>query len=196
MTYLGIVVMGVLVNNVVLTYFLGIGPLVTASRHTGVAVAMGVVSTGVASLVTVFAWMASTWVLAPLGLEAFEVLVVLFLSYGVGHYLGVFVERVSPALFHRFGRYLPLVMTNSAVVGTVLVVQQSAYTLGEALVASAASGLGLILVSYLLATISEQLDIEPVPRRLRGAPIVLISAGLMAMAFYAFDRVFLQNILG
>ncbi len=196
MTYLGIIFTGVLVNNVVLSYFLGIGPLVTASRRRGVALPVGIVSTVLATLVTLFAWMARAWILVPLGLESFEIVIVLFLSFGLGHYLGLLVERRAPRIFIRFGRYLPIAMVNSGVVGTVLVVQHSAYSFPQALVAAIAAGVGLILVSYLLATISEQLEIEAVPERLRGAPIVLISAGLIAMAFYAFDHVFLRNILG
>jgi electron transport complex protein RnfA len=196
MTYLGLIVSAVLVNNVVLTYFLGACPAITATRHPRTAVAVGLAATLVITVTTLLAWMLRTWVLEPLGIEFLEILFFLFLAWGVGHYLGVLIELVSRTLAVRIGRYLPLVTTTCLVVGVILIVTRSDYTAMESLVAGIASGAGFILVSFLMATIQERLAIERVPRALRGVPIAIISAGLIALAFLAFDRALLQAVIG
>lgn len=195
MSYVGIIVTFVLINNLVLTYFLGLCPVLGATRRTGAAVGMGLAATFVMALGSLVTWTLHTLVLAPLGIEFLRTFVFVLIIAAIGHYLEVAVERLSPALHHAVGRYLPVISTNCVVLGIALLVARADYTALESLVAGAAAGVGFLLVALVVSAIRERLEIEWVPRAFRGVPIAFISTGLVALAFLAFDHAFLQNLI-
>lgn len=196
MSYVGIIVTFVLINNLVLTYFLGLCPVLGASRRTGSAVGLGLAATFVMGLGSLVTWTIYSLVLAPLGIEFLRTFVFVLTIGALGHYLEVAIERLSPALHRAVGRYLPMISTNCVVLGIALIVARSDYTALESLVAGLAAGVGFLLVAIVVASIRERLEIEAVPRAFRGVPIAFISTGLVALAFLAFDQAFLQNLVG
>lgn len=196
MSYVGIIVTFVLINNLVLTYFLGLCPVLGASRRTGSAVGLGLAATFVMGLGSLVTWTFYTLILVPLGIEFLRTFVFVLTIAAIGHYLELAIERVSPALHHLVGRYLPMISTNCVVLGIALLVARGDYTALESLVAGIAAGVGFLLVAFVLSSIRERLETEWVPRAFRGVPIAFISTGLVALAFLAFDHVFLQNLVG
>ena len=196
MSYAGIIVTFVLVNNLVLTYFLGLCPVLGASRRTGAAVGLGLAATFVMGLGSLVTWTLYTLVLSPLGIEFLRTFVFVLTIAAIGHYLEVAIERLSPGLHYAVGRYLPMISTNCVVLGIALIVARGDYSALESLVAGVSAGVGFLLVALVVSSIRERLEIERVPPAFRGIPIAFISTGLVALAFLAFDRAFLQSILG
>ena len=196
MSYVGIILTYVLISNFVLTYFLGICPLVGASRSPRSAAGMGLAATFMMSLASLVTWAVRNWLLLPLGVEFLQTLVFVLLIFALGHYLELLIRWASPALYRLVGRFLPVISVNCVVVGIVLIAAQNDYTALESLVAGAAAGAGYLLAAVLISTIREKLQTEWIPRAFRGTPIAFITAGLMALALLAFDQAFLQNIVG
>jgi Na+-translocating ferredoxin:NAD+ oxidoreductase subunit A len=195
-SYVGIIVTFVLVNNLVLTYFLGFCPVLGASRRSGATVGLGLAATFVMGLGSLVTWTLFTLVLEPLGIEFLRTFVFVLAIAAIGYYLELAIERLSPALHHAVGRYLPMISTNCVVLGIALIVSRSDYTALESLTAGVAAGVGFLLVGFVVSSIRERLEIERVPRVFRGVPIAFISTGLVALAFLAFDQAFLQNLVG
>ncbi len=106
------------------------------------------------------------------------------------------VQKISPPLYKALGIFLPLITTNCAVLGIALINVTNSYGLLESFVAGISAGLGFLLAIVLMANIRERLDLEDVPKPLQGVPVAFISGGLMALAFMAFDKALLTNLLG
>ena len=193
MSSLGIVFAYIFVSNVVLTRFLGLCPYFGVSKDLGSAVGMGAAVTFVLSLTSLVSSALYHLLLVPLGLEFLKLLSFIFVIASLVQFVELLIERFSPALYQVLGVYLPLITTNCAVLGTVLWnIEQ--YTIAQSTLAGFSTGLGFTLVLVLMAGIRLRLQLERVPRFLRGAPIAFISAGLMALGFYAFDTSLLVNL--
>ena len=193
MSSLGIVFAYIFVSNVVLTRFLGLCPYFGVSKDLGSAVGMGAAVTFVLSLTSLVSSALYHLLLVPLGLEFLKLLSFIFVIASLVQFVELLIERFSPALYQVLGVYLPLITTNCAVFGTVLWnIEQ--YTIAQSTLAGFSTGLGFTLVLVLMAGIRLRLQLERVPRFLRGAPIAFISAGLMALGFYAFDTSLLANL--
>ena len=106
------------------------------------------------------------------------------------------IQKTSPALYQALGIYLPLITTNCAVLGIALIAVRNEYNALESFVAGFSAGLGFLIAILIMSTIRERLDGEWVPKPFRGIPISLVTAGLMALAFAAFDRALLNNLIG
>ena len=106
------------------------------------------------------------------------------------------IQKISPPLYKALGIYLPLITTNCAVLGIALIAVRNNYNALESFVAGFAAGLGFLLAIVLMSTLREKLDTERVPKAFRGIPIAFITGGLMALAFMAFDKALLKNLLG
>jgi electron transport complex protein RnfA len=106
------------------------------------------------------------------------------------------IQKLSPPLYKALGIYLPLITTNCAVLGIALIAVRNEYNAPESFVAGFSAGIGFLLVMLLMSTLREKLDIEWVPKPLKGVPIAFITGGLMALAFMAFDKALLKNLLG
>ena len=111
-------------------------------------------------------------------------------------FVEMFIQKSSPSLYKALGIYLPLITTNCAVLGIALIAVRSNYNALESFVAGIAAGLGFLLAIVLMSAIREKLDSEWVPKPLRGTPIAFITGGLMALAFMAFDKALLNNLIG
>jgi electron transport complex protein RnfA len=175
-----------LVNNFVLAKFLGLCPFMGVSKNLDTAYGMALATGFVLTLSAMLAWMLHHWLLAPLGLGHLRTLSFILVIASVVQFTEQLMRARSPLLYRNLGIFLPLITTNCAVLGVALLNVQAEHDLLSAIFAGfgAAAGFGLVLV--LFAAMRERLEASPVPAALRGTPIALISAGLMALAFMGF----------
>jgi electron transport complex protein RnfA len=176
-----------LVNNFVLTNFLGLCPFVGVSGRFEAAAGMALATLFVMTLSSGLGYAAFHWVLDPLGLAYLRTLVFILLIAAVVQLTEMIVRATSPLLHELLGVFLPLITTNCAVLGVALLSLDRHHGLLESLVfgASAAAGFGLALL--LFAALRERIDSGDVPAAFRGAPVALVTAGLMALAFMGFS---------
>jgi electron transport complex protein RnfA len=195
-SWVGIILLFALVDNVILSRLLGICPRVGGAGNMRAVLAIGV-STAVLMAVSALAgWAIDTLVLDPLRVGFLRTPAFVLAVAGLAFFLQAMASRISPVLVRTSGFSLPGVAINCATLGIVLITTRGGYTAAESLIAGLSAGLGFMLVRALMSAISERLAIERIPRALSGFPLELISAGLMAYAFMAFDRAFLARILG
>jgi electron transport complex protein RnfA len=196
MSWVGIILIFALVDNVILSRLLGIWPRVGGTGSMRAALGVGVSTTVLMGLSALAGWAIDTLVLDPLRLGFLRTPAFVLSVAGLAFFLEAMAARISPVFVRSSGLSLPGVAINCATLGTVLITTRGGYTAAESLIAGLAAGLGFMLVRALMTAIGERLEIERVPRALRGFPLELVSAGLMAYAFMAFDRAFLARILG
>lgn len=196
MSYLGIIIAFVFVNNIVFTQLLGVSPMLGVTKRLGSTAGLGVSVTVVAAVSSFIAWALDRLVLVPLGVGFLDVIVVVLVAAGTAQGLDWLIERTSKPLHDSFGVFLPLVIANCAVVGIALLANRPDFGPLESLLAGASGGAGVLMAMVLISTLREKLEMEWVPEPLRGTPILLISAGLIAMAFLAFDKTFLVRLVG
>ncbi|WEJ63582.1 electron transport complex subunit RsxA [Thiomicrorhabdus lithotrophica] len=184
--YILILISTVLVNNFVLVKFLGLCPFMGVSKKTDAALGMGLATTFVLTLSSVLSYIIYTYLLQPFGLEYLQTIAFILAIAAVVGFTEMAIHKTSPALYQVLGIYLPLITTNCAVLGVALL------NVGENndFIASAVFGfgaaVGFTLVMVLFASIRERIDVADVPGPFKGAPIALITAGLMSMAFMGF----------
>ena len=196
MTYVGIIITFVFINNFILTQFLGLCPFIGVSKNTESAVGMGFAVTFVMALASLATWAIQKFVLVPLGLVFLQTITFILVIAALVQLVEMIVQKISPPLYKALGIYLPLITTNCAVLGIALIAVRSDYNAFESFVAGFAAGLGFLLAILLMSTIREKLDSEWVPKPFKGAPIAFITGGLMALAFMAFDMALLRNLIG
>jgi Na+-translocating ferredoxin:NAD+ oxidoreductase subunit A len=175
-----------LVNNFVLTQFLGLCPFVGVSRRFEAAAGMALATLFVLTVASGLSFALWHWVLQPLGLEYLRTLAFILLIAGVVQFTELMVRATSPLLHQVLGIFLPLITTNCAVLGVALLNVQGQRGLLESLVYGAGAGAGFGLALLLFAALREQLETSDLPAAFRGAPIALVTAGLMALAFMGF----------
>jgi electron transport complex protein RnfA len=175
-----------LVNNFVLTQFLGLCPFVGASRRFEAAAGMALATLLVLTLASGASYVAWHWLLEPLGLGYLRTLVFILLIAAVVQATEMLVRASSPLLHELLGVFLPLITTNCAVLGVALINLERQHGFVESLVfgAAAAAGFGLALLAF--AGLRERMESADLPAAFRGTPIALVSAGLMALAFMGF----------
>lgn len=176
-----------LINNVVLSQFLGICSFLGVSKQMKASVSLGGAVTFVITIAAAVANLLYDYILAPFGLEYLKTIVFILVIAALVQVVEMFLKKTSPAVYKALGIYLPLITTNCAVLGVALTNVQNEYTFSQSVVAGLGTGLGYTLSIVLLAGIRERLDEEAVPTPFRGAPIVLLSAALMAIAFMGFS---------
>jgi electron transport complex protein RnfA len=184
----GLILLGtVLVNNFVLSKFLGLCPFMGVSRKVETAAGMALATTFVLTLSAIAGYLINQYVLAPLGVEYLRTLAFILAIAAVVQFTEMVIHKTSPVLYQVLGIYLPLITTNCAVLGVALLnVQQDHGFVASALYGfGAAVGFSLVLV--LFAAMRERLQAADVPAPFRGASIALITAGLMSMAFMGFS---------
>lgn len=188
-TLVAIVIGAIFVNNVVLSQFLGICPFLGVSSKVETSLGMGMAVTFVMALSAVVTWALQTFVLAPFGIDYMQTIVFILVIAALVQMVEIVLKKVSPALYQALGIFLPLITTNCAVLGVAIIAVQKDFDLLTGVVYSTATALGFALALVLFAGIRERLDMEDVPSALRGVPIALITAGLLAMAFMGFANV-------
>lgn len=175
-----------LVNNFVLSNFLGLCPFIGVSRRFEAAAGMALATLFVLTLVSGLSFALWQWVLVPLGLEYLRTLAFILLIAGVVQFTEIMVRATSPLLHQLLGIFLPLITTNCAVLGVALLNVNRQHGLLESLVFGASAGAGFGLALLLFTALRERLDTADVPHAFRGAPVALVTAGLMALAFMGF----------
>ena len=178
---------GVLVNNYVLQKFLGICPFLGVSSKVETSLGMGAAVTFVMSLTAVVAWCIQTYVLVPLHIEYMQTIVFILVIAALVQMVEIILKKISPSLYQALGIFLPLITTNCAVLGVAILMIQKEFTLLQSVVYSAATAVGFALAMVLFAGIRERLEFEDVPAAMKGTPIALVTAALLAMAFLGFS---------
>lgn len=184
--YLLLLVGTVLVNNVVLTKFLGLCPFMGTSRRLDNAIGLALATGLVLTLTSGLCWLVTRWLLEPLGLEYLRTLAFILVIAASVQFTETVLRATAPVLYQALGIFLPLITSNCAVLGVALLNTWAQRSLFEAMLAGfgAAAGFGLVLL--LFAAARERLEAAPVPGPFRGVPIALVTAGLMALAFMGF----------
>jgi electron transport complex protein RnfA len=187
MTQLLLLALGAsLVNNFVLSNFLGLCPFVGVSRRFEAAAGMALATMFVLTIASGLSFALWQWVLVPLHLEYLRTLGFILLIAGVVQFTEIMVRATSPLLHQLLGLFLPLITTNCAVLGVALLNVQRQHGLLESLVFGASAGAGFGLALLLFTTLRERLATADVPDAFRGTPVALVTAGLMALAFMGF----------
>ena len=177
-----------LINNFVLTQFLGMCPFFGVSKKTESAIGMGLSVMFVMTLASVMTFIVNTFVLEPLGLEYLRTVAFILIIASIVQFVEVFMKKFFTALYTALGVYLPLITVNCAIFGVTLINIRSGYTFLEMLVNSLGAGAGFTLAMVLLAGIREKMDLNSdVPEIFKGFPLALFSAGLMSIAFMGFQ---------
>lgn len=184
--YVLILISTVLVNNFVLVKFLGLCPFMGVSKKTDAALGMGLATTFVLTLSSVLSYIIYTYLLQPFGLEYLQTIAFIIAIAAVVGFTEMAIHKTSPALYQVLGIYLPLITTNCAVLGVALLNVGEKNDFIESAVFGFGAAIGFTLVMVLFASIRERIDVADVPGPFKGAPIALITAGLMSMAFMGF----------
>ena len=194
MEYLLIFISAIFVNNIVLSQFLGICPFLGVSKKISTSLGMGAAVTFVLTLSTIVTYLVQVFVLNPFHLEYLQTLAFILVIAALVQMVEIILKKVSPALYQALGIFLPLITTNCAVLGVAILVIQRDYNLLESVVYASSTALGFAVALVTFAGIREQLALVNIPKGMRGMPIVLITASLLALAFMGFSG--LQTGLG
>ena len=182
-----IIVTNALVNNVVLSQFLGICSFLGVSKQKKASLSLGLAVTAVLVVASAVASLLYTYVLAPFGLEYLKTIVFILVIAALVQMVEMYLKKNAHTIYQALGIYLPLITTNCAVLGVALTNVQNGFGLIESVFAGLGTALGYTVAIVLLAAVREHLDEEAIPAPFRGAPIVLLCATLMAMAFMGFS---------
>jgi len=184
--YILILISTVLVNNFVLVKFLGLCPFMGVSKKSDAALVMGLATTFVMTLSSILSYLIYTYLLVPFGLEFLQTIgFILAIAVIVG-FTEMAIHKSSPVLYQVLGIYIPLITTNCAVLGVALLNVGEKHTLVESAFYGFGAAVGFTLVMILFASIRERLAFADIPKPFQGAPIALITAGLMSIAFMGF----------
>lgn len=176
-----------LVNNVVLSQFLGICPFLGVSKKVNTAAGMGGAVIFVITIASFATSLIYKFILTPLGFEYLQTIVFILVIAALVQFVEMFLKKVMPPLYQALGVYLPLITTNCAVLGVALTNVQKSYTILEGVVNGFATAVGFTIAIVIMAGIREKTEDNDVSPALKGTPIVLITAGLMAIAFFGFS---------
>ena len=189
MEYLLIFISAIFVNNIVLSQFLGICPFLGVSKKIDTSLGMSAAVAFVLTLATVVTWLVQTYVLVPLQLEYLQTIAFILVIASLVQMVEIILKKVSPALYQALGIFLPLITTNCAVLGVAILVIQKDYDLAQSIMYAFSTALGFGLALTVFAGIREQLELTNIPRGMRGMAIVLVTAGLLSLAFMGFSGV-------
>jgi Na+-translocating ferredoxin:NAD+ oxidoreductase subunit A len=176
-----------LVNNYVLSKFLGICPFLGVSKKVDTSLGMGIAVTFVMTLASIITYLVQVAVLERLGLQYLQTIAFILVIAALVQFVEMFLKKSSPSLYEALGVYLPLITTNCAVLGLAFINIQEGYNLLETIVNSLGAAIGFTVAIVLFAGIRERLETADVPEALKGFPIALITAGLMSIAFLGFS---------
>ncbi len=185
--YLLIIVGTVLVNNFVLVQFLGLCPFMGVSKKVETSMGMALATTFVLTLSSVSSYLVEQYMLVPLGLEYLRTISYILVIAAVVQLTEMWVRKSSPLLHEVLGIYLPLITTNCAVLGVALLNVREAHNFIESALFGLGASIGFSLVLVLFSAMRERIAVADVPESFQGAPIALITAGLMSLAFMGFS---------
>jgi len=194
MSYIGIIVTYVFISNFILVQFMGLCPFIGVSKNSESAIGMGLAVTFVTGVSSVVCWCVYEGLLVPLNLQYLKTISFILVIAALVQLVEMVLKKMSPALYKALGIYLPLITTNCAVLGIALINVDESFNLLESFTSGVSAGLGFTMAIVLMSNIRERLELKPVRRLFNGVPIAFISAGLMALAFMAFDKTLLYNL--
>lgn len=189
MEYILIFISAIFVNNIVLSQFLGICPFLGVSKKVDTALGMGAAVASVMTLATIVTYLVQIYVLNPNGLQYLQTLAFILVIASLVQMVEIILKKVSPALYQALGIFLPLITTNCAVLGVAILVIQKDYSLIESVVYAFSTALGFALALVVFSGIREQLELVKIPKGMQGMAIVMITAGLLSLAFMGFSGV-------
>ena len=187
--YISIIITAIFINNIVLAQFLGICPFLGVSKRISSAVGMGMAVTFVITIATTVTWLLQYFVLTPLGLEFLQTIAFILVIAFLVQLLEIVMKKTVPAMYQALGVFLPLITTNCAVLGVAILVVQKGFHLMESITYGVATSIGFTLALWIFAGIREQLELSDSPRAMRGTPLALLCAGLLALAFMGFSGI-------
>ena len=182
--FLGII-SAALVNNVVLSRFLGLCPFLGVSRKTSTALGMGAAVIAVITLSSAITFVIDHFILRD-NLVYLRTIVFILIIAALVQTVEIILKKKIPSLYKALGVYLPLITTNCAVLGVAIDSAQKSYTFGETMIYSVGTAIGFLIAIVLMAGIRERIEHNDIPESFKGMPIVLVTAGLMAIAFFGF----------
>lgn len=187
MTLLLLFVSSIIVNNVLLSRFLGICPFLGVSKKVETSLGMGLAVTFVMTVASLMSYIVYTFMLVPLHLEYLYNVAFILVIASLVQLVEMVIQKTSPSLYQALGVYLPLITTNCAVLGIAIINMNKNYSLIASIISGFGTALGFTLAILLMAGIREKIAYNNIPKPFKGYPIVLITAGLMAIAFLGFS---------
>ena len=198
MKYLIIILSTILVNNVIFSQFLVICPFLGTSKKTSTALGMGAAVIFVLTLATLVTWLTNQYILIPLNLTFLQTIAFILIIAALVQMVEIILKKISPSLYTALGVFLPLITTNCAVLGVSLTVVTKEFnyggvahmlSLGESVVYAIGIALGFSMALVIFAGIREHVDLMEAPKGMKGTPIALITAGILALAFMGFTGI-------
>lgn len=186
---IGIIIAAIFVNNIVFAQFLGICPFIGVSKRFDSAIGMGCAVTFVMAIATAITWLLQYFVLVPLGLQFIQTILFILVIAVIVQMIEIIIRKISPSLHAALGVFLPLITTNCAVLGVAILVTRKDYSFVDSLVYAISTALGFMMALLIFSAIRTQLAMADVPRSMKGVPIALVVAGLLAMAFMGFSGI-------
>ena len=177
----------ILINNFIFSQFLGCCPFLGVSKKMDTAAGMGMAVIFVMGLASALCYVINKLVLMPLELGYLQTLAYILVIAALVQFVEMFLKKAMPSLYNALGIYLPLITTNCAVLGVVLLNTQNNYNFIESLVYGVTGGIGFLIAIVLFASIREKLRFAEYPKAFEGFPIALVTAGLLALAFMGFS---------
>lgn len=189
MEYILIFISAIFVNNIILSQFLGICPFLGVSKKVDTALGMGAAVAFVLTLATVVTYLLQIYVLNPFGLQYLQTLSFILVIAALVQMVEIVLKKVSPALYQALGIFLPLITTNCAVLGVAILVIQKDFSLVHSIVYAFSTAIGFALAMVVFAGLREQISLVRIPKGMQGMAIVLVTAGLLSLAFMGFSGV-------
>lgn len=189
MEYIIIIISAILVNNIVLNQFLGVCPFLGVSKKIETAIGMTGAVTFVMVLATIVTFLIQHYILNPLSIGYLQTITFILIIASLVQLVEIILKKVSPALYQALGVFLPLITTNCAILGVAILVIQKDFSLMQGVVYAISNAIGFGLALIIFAGLREHLDLQLIPKGLKGVPIALITAGILAMAFMGFSGI-------
>ena len=189
MEYILIFISAIFVNNIILSQFLGICPFLGVSQKVNTSLGMSAAVAFVMTLATIVTYLIQHFVLNAFGLQYLQTIVFILVIASLVQMVEIVLKKVSPALYQALGIFLPLITTNCAVLGVAILVIQKDFSLLQSIVYAFSTAIGFGLALVVFAGIREQMALLNIPKGMRGTAIVLVTAGLLSLAFMGFSGV-------
>ena len=184
---LAIALAAILVNNFVLSQFLGICPFMGVSKKVETALGMGMAVIFVMGVASAVNWPINHFILERNGLGFMQTVTFILVIASLVQFVEMFLQKAMPSLYEALGVYLPLITTNCAVLGVTLQNAQKSYNFGESLTYGITGGIGFLIAIVLFASVRERMEFAKCPKSFEGFPIALVAASLIALAFMGFS---------
>ncbi|MFC1899020.1 electron transport complex protein RnfA [Chloroflexota bacterium] len=178
-----------LINNFIVSRFLGLCPFFGVSKKLGNALSMGIAVTLVMLIASLVTWLINHFILIPFDVEYMNIIMYILVIASLVQMIELFIKRTNLTLYNALGIYLPLITTNCAVLGITLINANEGYTFIESTVAAFGGGFGFTLILIIMSGIREKLEIADTPRSMRGLPVAMLVGMLLGLTFFGFGGI-------